>query len=59
MISNELAKFQFVDLLCRNDTERVREVTNTAAPSTNCQRRLAAKFQYVEQIEIPGILTTT
>ena len=32
---------------CSNDTERVRAVTKTTAPSTHCQRALPAKFQIV------------
>ena len=31
-------------------TERVREVTKRIAPITHCQRRLAAKFQFVEYL---------
>ena len=48
---NELDKFQFVELLCSNDTERVRAVTKRTAPSTHCQRRLAAKVQFIEQLD--------
>jgi len=43
---------QFVELLCSNDTERVRAVTKRTAPCTHCPRRLAAKFQFIEQIGI-------
>ena len=46
-----LDKFQFVELLRSNGTERVRAVTKRTAPSTHCQRRLAVKFQFVEQLE--------
>ena len=42
-----LVKFQFVELLRSNDTERRRAVTKRTAPSTYCQRPLAAKFQFV------------
>ena len=31
-------KFQFVELLCSNDTERVWAVTKRTAPSTHCLR---------------------
>ena len=38
-------KFQFVEYFRSDDTERIRAVTKHTAPSTNCQRRLAAKSQ--------------
>ena len=41
-------QFQFVELYSSNDTERRRAVTKRTAPSTNCLRRLAAKFQFVQ-----------
>ena len=47
-VEQGLNQFQFVELLRSNDTERVRAVTKRSAPSTHCQRRLAAKFQFVE-----------
>ena len=47
---NNKDQFQFVELFRSNDTERVRAVTNRTAPSTHCQRRPAAKFQFVEQM---------
>ena len=49
VLSKKINKFQFVELFRSNDTERVRAVTKCTAPGTNCQRPLAAKFQYVEQ----------
>ena len=39
-------------MLCSNDTERVRAVTKHTAPGTHCQQRLAAKFQFVGEINI-------
>ena len=44
-----LNKFHFVELFRRNDTERVRAVTKRTAPSTHCQRRLAANSNFIEQ----------
>ena len=51
MGKKELNKFQFDELFRSNDTERVRAVTKTTAPSTHCQRALPAKFQFVKQMK--------
>ena len=49
----DIYKFQFDKLFRSNDTERVRAVTKITAPCTHCQRRLAAKFQFVKQKKNP------
>lgn len=50
MNMTQFAKFQFVELLCSNDTERVRAVTKRTVPGTNCLRWITAKFQFTEKI---------